>query len=903
MTAATSRTRWPFVGRRGELERFGDALGDGRLEAVLVTGASGVGKSRLAQECLAVAEQLGHPVAHVHATGSASAVPLSALAPLLPTPVDISEPHALFAAVRSRLREQSTRRFVLAVDDIDQLDLVSLALLSFLLADGSLFVVATQRSQTPVPDALEARWRTGSALRMRLDSLERPAVETLLHLALGAPVTAATAGALWEASQGNILYLRELVWCAQADGTLEDADGVWRLRGGLAGSAGIVELVAQRLAGVPAPERSVLELLALCEPLGLDDLLEHVDIRALTGLEEQGLIVVRPDGRRQDITLAHPLHAQALQSAMPRLQARSLLLAQVGRVERRGSRRRGDPLLLASWRMDATGTADPELLVRAARLARYAHDLPRTQRLARAALLHGPDIAASLLLGEALSEQGRHQEAETVFAAAWPSASDGVAALGLARASNLLFGLNLGAQAAACLSELRHRLRSLPDDLATATDPVTATDPARASDAVTAMDALIVGVGAGPEHGLRLLGEVEPPAGPPTDLIMWLRSRAMLLADAGQVDAAAESAQRAHLLHTGVDDRMTVFHPATHLVTLADARLRAGRLDEAQRAAEQGFESALRAESHALIPWFPRQLGRVALARGRVRTAQRLFSEAAGYAEEIDQPAARVAALAGLVHARAYQGALPPDDPLLARLDEMIGAAPRNSALRRARGWALVSQGRLAEGRQQLQSAAQDCLEQGRHADAVALLHDVVRLGGAATAGSELIASTRHVQGEFAAARAAHATATLRSDPVALAVVADRFQVLGARLLAAECLSTAAALHRSGDGQRAAAALLARAAGLVELCEGARTPGLLADTGHVPLSEREREVAALVVLGHSSRDVATALYLSVRTVNNHLQNIYGKLGVNSRAELAAVLGSAGAPRSGQDGPR
>ena len=39
----------------------------------------------------------------------------------------------------------------------------------------------------------------------------------------------------------------------------------------------------------------------------------------------------------------------------------------------------------------------------------------------------------------------------------------------------------------------------------------------------------------------------------------------------------------------------------------------------------------------------------------------------------------------------------------------------------------------------------------------------------------------------------------------------------------------------------------------------------------------------------ASKDIAEQLYLSVRTVNNHLQNAYSKLGVASRRDLAAVL--------------
>jgi DNA-binding CsgD family transcriptional regulator len=115
-------------------------------------------------------------------------------------------------------------------------------------------------------------------------------------------------------------------------------------------------------------------------------------------------------------------------------------------------------------------------------------------------------------------------------------------------------------------------------------------------------------------------------------------------------------------------------------------------------------------------------------------------------------------------------------------------------------------------------------------------------------------------------------------------------------------------------GDRKAARQHLRQAAMLSACSGWRSigalaRGLLEESGgrlRKPradvLTQREREVAELVAGGASNRDVAGTLFVSPRTVELHLTNVYRKLVVDSRAELAAALrasaGSAalGAPK-------
>jgi DNA-binding CsgD family transcriptional regulator len=123
--------------------------------------------------------------------------------------------------------------------------------------------------------------------------------------------------------------------------------------------------------------------------------------------------------------------------------------------------------------------------------------------------------------------------------------------------------------------------------------------------------------------------------------------------------------------------------------------------------------------------------------------------------------------------------------------------------------------------------------------------------------------------------------------------------------LAHTLVETGAALRRGGQ-RREARAPLARGADLAERC-GARA---LADraatelratgarprrrllTGVESLTASERRIAQMAVSGMTNRDIAQALFVTVKTVETHLGRLYRKLDIHSRAELAELMSSA-----------
>jgi len=108
-------------------------------------------------------------------------------------------------------------------------------------------------------------------------------------------------------------------------------------------------------------------------------------------------------------------------------------------------------------------------------------------------------------------------------------------------------------------------------------------------------------------------------------------------------------------------------------------------------------------------------------------------------------------------------------------------------------------------------------------------------------------------------------------------------------VLGSEAAAAAAALHQRAALRRAAAASARHATALLAECEGAQPFQAAPDQPGVGLTRREREIAELAARDLSSREIAEQLVLSARTVENHLQRAYEKLGVRGRRELRDAL--------------
>ena len=345
--------------------------------------------------------------------------------------------------------------------------------------------------------------------------------------------------------------------------------------------------------------------------------------------------------------------------------------------------------------------------------------------------------------------------------------------------------------------------------------------------------------------------------------------------------------------------QQTLFTAGLLLSPKAMALAGLGRLDEAATIASSALTAAVDAGNRPAEAFLGATLGWVQLNQGLLLSAQRTYREAAAAFRANSHHGPVRWALGGLLFAAAQ-----------ARDTEVLGVARRaldaldphpaalfDTTISRAHAWASVVEGDPVRGRRLLRQAASSAGSRGAVVEEAWVLHDLARLGRADEVADRLRALSAAAQGDLVAVLADDAAGLASGDPDTLGRHGGALR--HPRLQPARRGVRDGRLGSLGPGSGPAAgdpmgATCHRAGRPLPGPRSRRAGGA---AGTVPLTHREREIALLAADGLASRLIAERLYVSVRTVDNHLGRIYTKLGLTSRTELAELLGrSHGGPR-------
>ncbi len=868
---------WPLVGRRAELASLTVDITDARPGGIVLAGAVGVGKTRLAREALDQAAAAGREVAWVAATRAAASIPFGAVSHLLPATEGLGADRldTLRRAADLLAAQSRGRLLVLGVDDAHLLDDASAALVHLLALRGLAVVVATVRTGEPAPDSVVALWKDGLARRVDVPALAPEATAELLSRALRGPVDGVTRQEVLRVTDGNPLYLRELVLGGLASGALRQVDGVWRWTGGLGGATRLRELVQVRMGTLDETARAAVELVAWGEPLAGGVLERLVDQDAIQAAERSGLLALERSSRRLLARLAHPLHGEVLRATLPVSQARAIA-GRLAAVAGAGPLRRRDDLLrVGAWQLEAGVAARPALLLEAARQAAARFDLELAERLARAAVDAGGGPTAVRLLAEALEWQGRHAEAVAVMDDEPPAQGSGAerARWASIRAGNLYWGLERTAEAEEALQQAALAEEGGENALAMLAWIQLFDGRIREAVAVAA----------------RVLDRPEAPA----QALVWAATAAVpALGSLGRLGEALAVADRGLAVARAHPEELPWGETQLGLVR-CQVLLGAGRLTEATAIADAGYQAAVADRSREQTGGWVGFRGLVAKAQGQVATAEVWLREAVALLDEQDPYRFMRWCLAELASVAALAGDQEAAAAWLARADARGGEANRffDPWVQLDRAWVAGAAGELTRAAQLASQAAELARASAQFTFEAVALHDVARLGAPGGVRERLEELAGLLEGRLAPLLAASAAALAAADGPALDRTSAAFADLGALLLAAEAAAAAARAHQAAGRDPSTNASRERAARLAAACQGAHTPGLGQGALTSTLTPREREVATLAATHASSRDIAARLGLSVRTVDNYLGRAYAKLGITGRAELAAMLGT------------
>jgi len=938
-----------LVGRTHELAAVSRALervAGGQAAFVELAGEPGIGKTRLLGELAADAEQRGCLVLGGRATEFERDAPyglwadaldpylerldpvrlrrlegtgLDALAVALPAfaaarggPVPPAERYVVHRAIRGLLEQLAAARpLVLCLDDLHWADPASLEALGALARrppEGAVLLAVAYR-EGQAPDALVAA--LGEAARVARSVRLAPAPLNRAEAAVlcGGDVSPE----LYELSGGNPFYLQQLARARPGgDVTTQLADVPDAVAAALAGELNALPVEARRVLEAAAVAGEPFEPDLVAEVAGLG---EDSTLAALDALLERALIRSTPVPRR--FVFRHPVIRHAVYAAAPgawRLRAHARAAAALeqrgaGPVERayhvehaarRGDRAAVDLLAEAAERVFGQAPASAAQYLESA-LRLLPDDADETARRiellrTRAYALFGAGRldAADAVLAETLELVPRDAWEQRTLLICSQAATDAWSGRPLSAALRRLRaslaeepeGRSLGGfgvrMSLAGLSLYDLRLDAVPDLATDGLAQIRGTGNPLREQAALAMIALAHAAAGRAHEARRPLSQAIALLADRDDREMTSHSQGFCdagfaLSLLGRYEEALEQLRRAVAI-----DRRTghgYFLPVL-LATQLQPLIQLGRLTEAIAVGEEALEAAWTSGSPAL-PLGAH--GDLALARqlsGDTDGALRDAREGVRLASQARLWRARAGWTLGLVEAESEPGA-----GIATILDAAGGPElPEVLPAERPRVWAALADAELQRGGVAAAEQAAARLAAAplglAPAQALAARSRAAVLLALGRADEAAATAGRGAAGRSAPLEAARARAI---EGVALAMTGDREAGVAA-------LKDAAGAFDGFEARRLRdhAIRELRRLGVRTWKRGPTVPRHA--EGLDALSPREREVAALVQAGRRNAEIARELFLSLKTVESHTRNIYAKLGVSSRVELATRLG-------------
>lgn len=869
----------PFVGRDQLLSELHACVE--RDQMTMLVGDAGVGKTRILTRYSTSCRSNGRLAFDVFANATTSELPLAAVAGMLAelgvADVDAyAAPWQIIARAIAACRAASGDGLpIIAVDDANHLDNASATLVATLVRERAAIAVLSLRRDARLPESLHRLRHDTDAHNIDVGPLSDVELIHAGELMLGGLIDAHTRARLLTIVRGNALFLVELLRAGLTLERLDEVDGVWKWHGPIAVGDHLIALVRAEHDAAPKVVRELVDILAVAAPLPVPVLAGLIDENAIGVAERLGLVDVADSRGVLVVRLAHPLHGEVARADIPAF-ARSKVAARIADAIRHTSRLSGSDLRLASLDLQSGSCPDVELVVGAARRARTLGDFELAGSLAMFAIRHGAVSGVVVVLADTLLWRGRLDEFSAI--------ADSID----------LDKLDVSERATAECHRASARYYSSGDfdgaiALITEAKGVAGIDEARLS----AHHAELAMLAGRYDDAIELGRQVIEKAG----ASIWAQAAAhsgftASLALSGRTHEAGEAGERG-LQFLFSQPEPPVWEGAGIVIGQFIANLLDGSLLKQLPILEGFFFDAQTRPGDPLLGAWGLLLGRAQLAVGSIAEGVATLRLARSSLTDADPGRLLPWCLGSLAQAlaqsaeRAELDAVAADlmsrPPLIAAtaFDREIGVA-----------WASVRVSGAAAAGALAHGAAQSLAADGAHGAAALALVEAFRLG-ARISEIELVDALERCDGDAVRGALGGAIACEQRNAGEALSCALTLADLGYLLWAGDVAAAAAQVARIEHDTRTAVRAEVFAKRCLGRCAGAFTPrtstmGL--DQGAVPLSPRERSVALLAASGLSNPEIAEQIGIGRRTVETHMANIFTKLGIASRREIAMFVG-------------